>query len=87
LSFAQVQRYSPILHLPDVAPPLIVAYGKDETDEFERQSEDFFGAWESNGLQAERLVLVGKNHYEVIDGFLDAGSPLCYAVLEQMGVK
>jgi arylformamidase len=87
LSFAQVQRNSPILHIPKAAPPLIVAYGEDETEEFKRQSEDFFGAWESNGLQGERLVLAGKNHYEVIDGFLEAGSPLCYAVLEQMGVK
>jgi arylformamidase len=87
LGFAQVQRNSPILHIPDAAPPLIVAYGEDETDEFKRQSEEFYSAWKTKGLQGERLVLAGKNHYRVIDGFLDAGSPLCSTISEQMGVK
>ena len=84
LTWDQVWRNSPILHLPDPqggAPPLLVAYGEDETDEFRRHSEMFFGAWKANGLDGELLVLSGKNHYDVIDGFLDAGSPLCSAVL------
>jgi arylformamidase len=87
LGLDQIHRNSPILHIPDAAPPLLVAYGEDETDEFKRQSEEFFGVWSSNGLEGGRLVLASKNHYRVIDGFLDAGSPLCSTILEQMGVK
>jgi arylformamidase len=83
----QVQRNSPILHLPDAAPPLLVAYGEDETDEFKRQSEDYLGAWKTEGLPGERLVLPGKNHFDVIDGFLDAGSPLLSRILGQMGLE
>jgi arylformamidase len=41
LTWDQVRRNSPILHLPATAPPLLVAYGEDETAEFKRQSEDF----------------------------------------------
>ncbi len=83
----QVRRNSPILHLPDAAPPLLVAYGEDETDEFKRQSEDYLGAWKAEGLPGERLVLPGKNHFDVIDGFLDAGSPLLSRIIGQMGLE
>ncbi len=90
LTWDQVQRNSPILHVPDPqsgAPPLLVAYGEDETDEFKRQSEEFFAAWRAKGLDGELLVLSSKNHYDVIDGFLDAKSPLCSAILGRVGLE
>jgi arylformamidase len=87
LGYVQVYRNSPIRHLPDASAPLLVAYGDNETDEFKRQSEEYLDAWRAGGLEAERLILQGKNHYEVIDGFLDAESPLCSAILGQMGVE
>lgn len=90
LTWDQVRRNSPILHLPGPqsgAPPLLAAYGEDETDEFKRQSEDFLGAWKENGLSGGRLVLSGKNHYDVIDGFLDSGSPLLSEILGRMGLE
>lgn len=91
LTWDQVRRNSPILHIPDAAspgtPPLLIAYGEDEPDEMVRQSEEYLAAWKSSGLEGVRLVLSGKNHYDVIDGFLDAGSPLCSAVLERVLVE
>jgi len=87
LTWDQVRRNSPILHVPDESPPLLVAYGEDETDEFKRQSEDFLAAWKEKGLSGGRLVLPGKNHYDVIDGFLDAGSPLLTGILGQIGLE
>lgn len=87
LTWDQVQRNSPILHVPDHAPPLLVAYGDLETDEFERQAVDFLAAWKAKGLKGALLPLPGKNHYTVMDGFLDAASPLCSAVLQTMAVR
>lgn len=87
LTWDQVRRNSPILRLPETAPPLLVAYGDDETEEFKRQSEDFLEAWKGKGLEGGRLVLPGKNHYDVIDGFLDAGSPLLKEILGRMGLE
>ncbi len=87
LTWEQVLRNSPILHVPDTAPPLLLAYGEGETAELKRQSEDFLAAWQAKSLDADLLPLPGKNHYDVIDGFLDAGSPLCSALLERMGIR
>ncbi len=87
LTWEQVLRNSPILHVPGTAPPLLLVYGEGETAELKRQSEDFLAAWKTQGLDADLLPLPGKNHYDVIDGFLDAGSPLCSALLERMGVR
>jgi len=87
LTWDQVLRNSPILHLPDEAAPLLVAYGEDEPAELRRQSEDYFAAWKTKGLSASLLPLPGKNHYDVIDGFLDAASPLCSAVLRHGGLE
>jgi arylformamidase len=87
LAYDQIYRNSPILHIPDTSVPLLVAYGDNETDEFKRQSEEYLDAWRAGGLEGGHLILQGKNHYEVIDGFLEAGSPLCCAILGQMGVQ
>lgn len=87
LTWDQVLRNSPILHLPDEAPPLIVAYGEDEPSELHRQAEDFFAAWRAKGLPGDLLLLPNKNHYDVIDGFLEAGTPLCSAILGGINVR
>jgi arylformamidase len=87
LGYDQIFRNSPILNIPDSSAPLLVAYGDNETNEFKRQSEEYLDTWQANGLEGERLILQGKNHYEVIDGFLAAESPLCSAILVQMGVQ
>lgn len=86
LSWDQVLRNSPVLHPPDHAPPLLVVHAEHETPELIRQSEDFLSTWKAKGLECDPLVLPGKNHYDAMDGFLDAGSPLCSAVLGRMGV-
>lgn len=86
LTWGQVRRNSPIRHLPDDAPPLLVSYGADETDELRRQSTDFLDAWTENGLDGDVLSQPETNHYTAIDGFRDAESPLCRTILERMGV-
>lgn len=86
LTWEEVRLYSPIFHVPkreDYAPPLLLAHGSEEPDELARQSRDYLKAWQENGHAGELLVLPGKNHYDAIDGFLDAESELCSAVLER----
>ena len=85
LTWAEVLRNSTILTLPEGAPPLLITYGEEETDELRRQSKDFLSAWKEKGLDAEYLPQPGKNHFSAIDGFLDPESYLCSAVLERVG--
>jgi arylformamidase len=84
LTWGQVRRNSPIRHVPDSAPPLIVTYGGEEPSEMRRQSDDFLDEWERNGLDGRHLPQPGDNHFTAIEGFLDADSPLCRAILEQI---
>ena len=84
LTWDQVLRSSPILHLPSVAAPLLISYGGQEPGEFRRQSDDFLAAWRQKGLDGAFLPQPDKNHYNAIYGFTDAGSPLCRAMLHQM---
>ncbi|PSP84734.1 esterase [Halobacteriales archaeon QS_1_68_17] len=84
LTWGQVRRNSPIRHIPDDAPPLIVTYGDDEPGEMCRQSDDFLEAWREHGLDGTYLPQPGDNHFTAIEGFLDAESPLCEAIFEQM---
>ena len=78
LTWGEVMKYSPIL---------LVVYGENETDEFVRQSAAFHAAWTAKGLEGDLLPLPGKHPYDVIDGLLDAESPLCAAILGRMGVR
>lgn len=86
LTWGEILRNSPILHIPDQhAPPLLVTYGQNETSELQRQSDDYLSAWRAKELDAVRLPQLGKNHFSVIDGLLEADSPLCAALLRLMG--
>jgi arylformamidase len=63
----QVERLSPLRHLPRAAPPLLVAVGADETSEFRRQSREFHAAWREAGLPGSFLEVPGPNHFSVLD--------------------
>jgi arylformamidase len=84
LTWGEVLRNSPILHVPDEAPLLILTYGDEETPELRRQSDDFLAAWKMKGLRGEPLSQPSKDHFSAIGGFLDTDSPLCGAILELM---
>jgi arylformamidase len=84
LTWGQVRRNSPIRHIPDSAPPLLVTYGKEETSEMCRQSKDFLAAWKENQLEGEILPQSSKDHFSAIDGFLNADSLLCSAIVDNI---
>ncbi|AFY58773.1 esterase/lipase [Rivularia sp. PCC 7116] len=84
LTWDQVLRNSPILHIPRKAGSLIITYGGEENSEFKRQSEDFLNAWKANGNQGYYLPQPDKNHYNIINDFLEKNSPLCKAILKQI---
>lgn len=52
-------------HLDKLNCPVTVAYGTQETPEFQRQNRDFAGALKAAGKPVELLVGEGLNHFEM----------------------
>jgi len=59
------QALSSQRHLDKLNAPIIVAYGTQETPEFQRQSRDFAAAVEAAGKPVELIVGEGFNHFEM----------------------
>jgi arylformamidase len=87
LDDASARRLSPIAHLPDRhGPPLIASSGEHETAEFLRQTVAYAEAWAACGFPCERVRMPGTNHFDVILALAQRDSPLCAALMRQMGI-
>lgn len=83
-----VEALSPIRHLDRLAADVVVAYGTEESPEFQRQSRDFAGAVEGRGREPDADLAVGEglNHFEILESL---GNPYGFAgriALERMGL-
>ena len=74
------ERNSPLLHLPEAAPPLSVVVGGAETEEFLRHSAEFAAAWQAKGLPGEHVVIPALNHFSILDEFSRPESPLLASI-------
>jgi arylformamidase len=75
---------SPQRHLARLGCPVIVAYGDQESPEFQRQSSDFARALRHNGRLDRLIVGRGCNHFELPETLASPDGLLGRAVLEQM---
>jgi arylformamidase len=82
LDALEAQRLSPLLHLPRVSAPLIVACGGGELPELQRQSEAFAAARARAGLPGKLLRLAGHNHFTILEELARADGVLTKALLE-----
>ncbi|GBD44030.1 Carboxylesterase NlhH [bacterium HR40] len=82
LDWGEVLRLSPILHVPDRAPPLLIAVGGAETAEFRRQSRDFHAACLAKGLTCGFLEAEGLDHFRILEELERPDSELFAAVLD-----
>jgi arylformamidase len=78
------QALSPQRYLDRLATPVIVAYGSQETPEFQRQSRDFAAAVTAAGKPARLLLAETYNHFEILETLANPYGLLGRAVLEQM---
>ncbi|QRP47962.1 alpha/beta hydrolase [Amycolatopsis sp. FDAARGOS 1241] len=80
-------RLSPIRHLPDRLPPLVIARGGAETAEFARQHSDLVKAATSRSAAVSDLVITHRNHFDITFDLDDPDSELGAAVLRQLGLS
>jgi len=81
---AMEQALSPQRHLDKIRAPVVVAYGTQETPEFQRQARDFAAALQAAGKPVELLVAHEYNHYEIRETFANPYGLIGSAVLRQM---
>ncbi|WP_093807428.1 alpha/beta hydrolase [Streptomyces sp. Ncost-T6T-1] len=79
-------RLSPIRHLPDRLPPLVVARGGAETAEFARQHRELVEAAIPRSAVVHDLVITHRNHFDITFDLDDPASDLGAAVLRQLGL-
>jgi arylformamidase len=77
---------SPIAQIAEEGPPVFVAWGEGELDEFRRQSRAFADAWAARGNPVESLEFAGRNHFDMWDEFADPDSPIVAAAQRLIGV-
>jgi arylformamidase len=62
---AIVDELSAIRHIDRLNCPIVVAYGTQETPEFQRQARDFAAAVRAAGKPVAFIVAEGYNHFEI----------------------
>jgi arylformamidase len=63
------EKLSSQRHLDKLNAPVIIAYGTQETPEFQRQSREFAAAVKAAGKPVELIVGEGFNHFEMQETF------------------
>jgi len=71
-------------HLDRLTAPVIVAWGTEESPEFQRQGRDFADALDAAGKPSERIVAEGYNHFEIIETLANPHGVLGHAMLGLM---
>ena len=76
LSPAVVAQASLLRQVPATHCPLLVAVGKNETDDYRRQSRELAEYWRAQGNESEWMELPGRHHFDAVLEWADPGSKL-----------
>lgn len=69
LDAGTIGRQSPLFHIPERAPPLVLTCGGAESAEFHRQSQDYLTAWRQRGLSGHFIDQPGADHFAAVESF------------------
>jgi arylformamidase len=78
------EKLSSQRHLDKLNAPIVIAYGTQETPEFQRQGRDFAAAVKAAGKRVELIVGEGFNHFEMQETFGNPYGLAGRAALAQM---
>jgi arylformamidase len=70
--------------LEQLRAPIVVAYGTNETPEFQRQNRDFAAAVKAAGKPVELIEAVSYNHFEMCESLGNPYGPNGRAALALM---
>lgn len=81
---AMARRVSPTELVRPGRLAFVLAAGERESGQFKRQTQSFAARLEAAGHQVESLIMLGRDHYDVIRELVDAQSPLRRAATRLM---
>jgi len=82
LDAAEARRNSPLLHMPPVLGPLVVAYGTNELPELCRQSIEYAQVRADRGLRGHLLPIDGADHFTILEELSDPRGKLTQALVD-----
>ncbi|PTX02369.1 alpha/beta hydrolase [Pararhodobacter aggregans] len=80
----QAERLSPLFHIPDQAPPLVLSVGGLETEGFKRQTAAYAAAWKAKGHDLTMVPAPARNHFNLLVDLSIADAALTRAVFEMI---
>lgn len=81
LTETEARAQSPALLTPRDGIPLTCWVGQSERSEFLRQNALLANIWKGLGATTQAVEEPDRHHFDVIDGLVDADSPLCQTLL------
>ena len=81
------QEFSPRRHIELFTAPVVLAYGSEETPEFQRQTRDFAAALRAANRTVEVLIGQHYNHFEIVETLGSPYGVLGRAALAQIGAR
>lgn len=85
LSAEEAHALSPQRHVAKLTCPVFMAYGDNDTDEFQRHSREMAAAVEGVGQLAGLLRLADLNHFEIVEELGKPDSRLAQAIRATIG--
>jgi arylformamidase len=82
-----IAQLSALRHLERITIPVIVAFGTEESPEFQRQSRAFAAALDTAGKPVQLIAGVGYNHFEMPETLANPYGLIGAAVFEQMQLQ
>ncbi|WP_249126880.1 alpha/beta hydrolase [Brucella oryzae] len=81
LSPADVDRLSPIRHIPARGCSITVAWSEHEADGFKRQSRAYADCWAAAGGEVKAIEIANRNHYDILMDWCSPETEMSQALL------
>lgn len=80
----QVLNSSPIRQIRSTNIPVIVAWGDQETEAFQKQSSEYLFAWKAAGNTGRSRIIAGANHFSILESFKNPEGEMTGALISLM---
>lgn len=78
-----IKQCSPVRLKPSLRCPIMLAVGRDESQEFNQQSQELYNQWKKDDIEVNILPVANANHFSIVDE-LAAKSGALYKVITTM---